>query len=373
MDSTQARQLTDSLMGNIVDGWKIDSPINHGKSAVVVRGSRGSEIAAIKVFHPELIERFGRDAQLERIARECTLVGENHPNLVKILGGGECKLTNHLYVAMEYLPWSNLQERLGEISTNSISRLISQLASAAMFLEERNLAHRDIKPENIAISEDLKVIKLLDLGVLRPFGVSDLTDADQRHFIGTLRYSSPEFLRRKEEPTLEGWQAVTIYQIGAVLHDLLTKEPLFKEFSEPFTLLVEAVLHETPIIWGDDPSLIPLCRHCLHKNPKTRLELVKWTDFAVKEESSVEVFDILAKIKNRQKYAQNHQDQSSTSPAETARLKKLHLDAFCNRMESRLSILINSLGCFPPKLPHQKETTMPIISPSIFNLIKIRN
>lgn len=349
MDSTQAKQLSDSLLGKEIDGWHITSSIDHGKSAVVVLGSRGTELAAIKVFHPELIERFGKEVQLERITRECSLVGSEHPHLVKILGGGECLTTGHLYVAMEYLPWSNIHKRLKDIPVTAIKPIISQLASAAMFLEEKNLAHRDIKPENIAISSDLKTIKLLDLGVLRPFGVSDLTDADQRPFIGTLRYSSPEFLRRKEEPTIEGWRAITFYQIGAVLNDLLTKEPLFNQFGEPFTLLVEAVLNEAPKIWGDDPSLIPLCRHCLHKNPETRLELVKWSDFTFDQISLKEVGGILAKIKNRQHGTRNPGISQAGSPAEIARIAKLRIDTFCNRMESRLSILINSLDCFPPR------------------------
>lgn len=349
MDSTQAKQLSDSLLGKDIDGWHIDGPIDHGKSAVVVLGSKGTELAAIKVFHPELVERFGRAVQLERITREVSLVGANHSHLVKILGGGECTTTGHLYVAMEYLPWSNLHKRLKDIPVASFKPIISQLASAAMFLEEKNLAHRDIKPENIAISDDLKTIKLLDLGVLRPFGVSDLTDADQRPFIGTLRYSSPEFLRRKEEPTIEGWRAITFYQIGAVLHDLLTGEPLFNEFEEPFTLLVEAVLNEPPKVWGDDQSLIPLCRHCLHKNPDTRLELVKWSDFTFDQNSLDEVGGVLARIKIRQHGARNPGISRAGSQAEIARIAKIKLDAFCNRMESRLSILINSLNCFPSR------------------------
>jgi eukaryotic-like serine/threonine-protein kinase len=92
-----------------------------------------------------------------------------------------------------------------------------------------------------------------------------------------------------------------------------------------------------------------LCKHCLHKNPKTRLELVKWTNFTFKEEALTEVGNVLAKIKSRQQYARNPASQGAASPAEIARLAKLRLDNFCNRMESRLSILINSLQCFPPR------------------------
>lgn len=349
MDSAQAKQLSDSLQGLSVSGWVVEAPIDHGKSAVVVRAVKAGQIAALKVFHPELIERFGKAAQLERIERERLLIGTSHPNVVTILDGGECTATGHLFVAMEYLPWPNLHKKLKSIETKHIRNIISQLAAAAMLLEEKGLAHRDIKPENIAISDDLQQIKLLDLGVIRPFGIGDLTDADQRPFIGTLRYSSPEFLRRQEDPTLEGWRAVTFYQIGAVLHDLLTKEPIFSEYSEPFTLLVEAVLNEMPKVWGEDGSLIPLCRHCLHKDPAIRLELVKWSDFTFQEQSLSNANDALERIKARQRYAKNPTAASPLSAAEVARIKKMRLQDFCNRLETRLSILLNSLGCFPSR------------------------
>ena len=62
MDSTQAAALISSLQGQSVGGWHVDGAFGHGKSAVVVKASRGGVQAALKVFHPELVERFGRAA-----------------------------------------------------------------------------------------------------------------------------------------------------------------------------------------------------------------------------------------------------------------------------------------------------------------------
>lgn len=178
MDATQAQFLRDQLMGQEIGGWQINGYFGHGKSAVVMRGVNSDGVAAIKVFHPELVERFGKETQLERIRRETSLVGAHHENLVRILGGGECVATGCLYVAMEALAWKNLKERNSEIDTGRIRPLIKQLALAAKFLEDRGLAHRDIKPENIAVNDELDTLKLLDLGVVRPFGVGGLTDID---------------------------------------------------------------------------------------------------------------------------------------------------------------------------------------------------
>ena len=150
-----------------------------------------------------MVERYGKEMQYERILREKSLVGAHHENLVRILDGGECPATGYLYVVMESLPYKNLHECIADIPLAAVPGIISQIASAARYLEDRQLAHRDIKPENIVISGDFSKAILLDLGVLLPIGAESLTDVDQRQFIGTLRYSSPEFLFRQEENTIE--------------------------------------------------------------------------------------------------------------------------------------------------------------------------
>ncbi len=118
--------------------------------------------------------------------------------------------------------------------------------------------------------------------MLRPIGSSSLTDADElKAFIGTLQYSSPEFLLRTEKDTIEGWRAVTFYQIGAVLHDLVMRKSLFQEFKEPFARLVNAIQHEVPQIKSDSVSseLENLAGRCLLKDPELRLKFVSWADF----------------------------------------------------------------------------------------------
>lgn len=347
MDSTQAEILVSSLLGTEVGGWRVESFLGKGKSAVVMAATRDSQEGALKVFHPELVERYGRATQLERIMREKSLIGTSHPNLVRILDGGACTATSHLYVVMERLPFENMHDLAGKIPAHAVPYLIAQVASAARYLEDRGLAHRDIKPENIAVLPDFSKAVLLDLGVLRPIGASDLTDMDQRSFIGTLRYSSPEFLQRQEEDTLEGWRAVNFYQLGAVLHDLLTGCVLFKEESEPFSMLVRAVIEKIPVIHADNARCVALANHCLLKNPKTRIELVSWERFqALGSDDSAPVSAARERIRQRQKYFQASASQSK--PTERSqRLSRKVLDDVCNRVESRIAALMNDLQAFP--------------------------
>ena len=127
MDSAQAKLFAESLEKAVVGGWTVEGVYGSGKSAVVFRASKGGVHGALKVFHPELVERYGRHVQLERVQRETNLVGAHHPNLVRILGGGACANTGHLFVVMEPLAEKNLQQALQEIPPENIASIAAQL------------------------------------------------------------------------------------------------------------------------------------------------------------------------------------------------------------------------------------------------------
>ena len=279
MDTVKARDLETQLRGKSIEKWEIKRLIDYGKSAAVFEAS---DSVAIKIFDDDLIKRYGDETQLKRIDRELSLVGKPHPNLVSILSGGVDKITNNHYIVMEYVDGPNMKSCLGEIPMEIVPSLLGQLSEAARFLERQGFAHRDIKPANIILKERYTKLVLLDLGVLRPSAGSDLTDADGiQSFVGTLQYSSPEFLLRTEEDSEEGWRALTFYQMGGVLHDLVMRKPLFAEFAEPYARLVNAVQHVTPEIQSSSvpAKLVNLARLCLIKDPKNRLRHVSWNSF----------------------------------------------------------------------------------------------
>lgn len=278
MDAKRAQDLATNLSNREVGGWRVEGYVNHGKSAVVLRATKpGQPTAALKVFDQELIERFGHDVQIERVSRELDLRGKHHPHLVEILDGGTCKATNHIFLVTRLMEgWRNLAECLQQVPPERTSTLLEHVASAAQFLETQEVVHRDIKPANIVIDTAFENAVLLDLGVIQPLNASSITDDDS--FVGTLQYSSPEFLFGDEERTLEGGRALTFYQLGAVLHDLLLRTPLFAEHRR-YPRMVEAVKHLTPRITSKDPYLAQLARNCLLKDPKQRLALVSWQDF----------------------------------------------------------------------------------------------
>lgn len=290
MDEVKAREWEERLRGDAIESWTIDSLIDYGKSAAVFKATSPVGPAAVKVFDDELIKRYGDKVQLERINRELSLIGKHHPNMVSLLGGGFHEQSGNHYIVMEYLEGPSLKACLAQIPEVNVSVLIEQLVSACEFLELNKLAHRDIKPANIVVLEDLSRLVLLDFGVLKPVGEVGLTDIDgQRLFVGTLQYSSPEFLLRREEDNEEGWRALSIYQVGAVLHDMIMRRPIFEEFVNPYAALVNAVQFEQPTVASETtpPYLVDACRMALVKDASKRLSLVDWNTFRPPIASSV--------------------------------------------------------------------------------------
>lgn len=261
--------------------------LGKGGSASVYTATKGGVKYALKIYDKAALEEFGQGEEI-RIQRQVELCGVEIGSLIKIFAGGYDKEKGTYYLVMEHLDWPSLEKVIGAVPDDAIPNLMSQLARAAKELEDAGIAHRDIKPANIHVSPDFKLLKLLDLGVIHPV---DLTDEDISggRFVGTLRYAPPEFALRKEKRDVDGLRAITFYQIGAVLHDMIMKKPLFSEYSKPKMALYKAVEFIPPIIRTVDKKLdywAALAERCLAKNPRHRLRNVSWNDFF--EQSSSE-------------------------------------------------------------------------------------
>lgn len=263
--------------------------LDAGGSAAVYMVRRSSGLTAVKVFDPELFAGTGAPASKRRLDVQRRLVGHGCPSLIQTYFAGEAEGT--AFVEMEFVEWPQLAKRLDVVPDHAIGPLISQLVAAVRFLESLNIVHRDIKPENIHVSPDFKQLKLLDLGVAREFDSEEendaaITDAGARRpFLATAQYSSPEYLFRLDEPTQKLWRGLNLYQVGAVLHDLIKKEPLFQhEVSLMNRWLVARAVLTKPHSFSDaDPSRLPteksVALRCLTKDLDMRLALVGWDDF----------------------------------------------------------------------------------------------
>ncbi|WP_460095240.1 serine/threonine protein kinase [Pseudomonas sp. S2_B03] len=304
-----------TLEGTVFRGWDVKNAIGSGADGIVYLVEQKNERRALKLFFPEIISKNGLEEQLERLELQLALIGEKHQrNLVEIFDGGYLEEHSTIYLFMEYIAGKSLDRLVGEIPTHSIFPLISQLADAAEFLEQRNLFHRDIKPANIVVSEDFTNLCLLDLGIIHQS--PDVADDDRRlsgdDFVASLRYSPPEFVWREEVSSdANAWRAITFYQIGATLYEMIEGKNIFSGMDSPRARLYDCVKYKTPLIesTGVEAWIANLAKACLVKSWRERLLLVRWESFKGPPSMS-DIHDIRTSIRLKQIHADEAQKLS---------------------------------------------------------------
>lgn len=301
-------------------GYGAPKFLSAGGSAAVFRVEGASGVRAFKAFVPALLSGVGGAAERRRLDVQRRLIGHACPTLVQTFRIEEAEGT--AFTEMEFVPWPQLTGQLAELPDSAIVPLILQLVNAVKFLETLNIVHRDIKPENIHVSEDFANLKLLDLGVAREFELpgneeAAITDhGNSRPFLATAQYSSPEYLFRLDEPTKRLWSGLNFYQLGAVLHDLIAKRPLFDHEMKLGNrwLVARAVLTKTPSFTDPNPNrllqLKVLSARCLVKDLNTRLQLVGWDDFIL-EGSTEPLTALRARLQKGRLNSGGHADASS--------------------------------------------------------------
>lgn len=265
--------------------------VDAGGSAALYRVTSPQGPIAIKVYDPSFLTGTMAVAERRRLELQATLIGHSCPSLVNIFHVEEAHGT--AFVEMEFIEWPQLKKNLANVPDSKVPRLINQLIEAVTYLEKQDIVHRDIKPENIHVSPDFDYLKLIDLGVARELalaeeeGVGATDHGAKRPFIATAQYSSPEYLFRLDAPSPTLWKGLSIYQVGAVLHDLIQKVPLFNSEVEAGNrwLVARAVLSTVPNFSDADPTRLAtyksLSLRCLTKELATRMALVDWADFAL--------------------------------------------------------------------------------------------
>lgn len=350
LDQKLIEDLKDRLVKHLTStgGYESLEFIDAGGSAAIFKVQRTDGFRAIKIFNPDLFWGGPAAASKRRLDVQRRLIDHRCPSLIQTYFADESQGT--AIVEMEFNDWPQLSKRLGEVPDAAIGRLMAQLVDAVKYLEGMNIVHRDIKPENIHVSSDFQELKLLDLGVAREFDNSDGNDAAitdvgiGRPFLATAQYSSPEYLFRLDQPTDKLWKGLNFYQVGAVLHDLIKKEPLFHHemLLENRWLVARAVLTKHPTFSDTDTKRLSaekaLALRCLTKDLDTRLSLVGWDEFQFNK-----IEDPLTSLKSRLSKGLGHLGEISKATS-TARLAHERQE-YCTRVFERVRTeLIGACG-----------------------------
>jgi serine/threonine protein kinase len=210
-----------------VGNYTLDKFLGEGGVGKVFRGQKEgpqgfSKQVAIKILHPEVIQKQGIQSSLISEARVVSQL--NHPHIVQVYDLGEADQT--LFVVMELIDGFSLEQLWekcrGEIPLEVSVAVILEVAMALDFihnasLENKDLTiiHGDISLQNIMVQKGLYISKLND------FGFARVTERGKpvrvrTPIVGNPFYISPEHVRGE-------WLDIRsdIYSLGVVFYDLL--------------------------------------------------------------------------------------------------------------------------------------------------------
>jgi serine/threonine-protein kinase len=265
------------MEGRRIGAYRLVRPIGRGGMSRVYLAERADgafeQQVAVKLLRADLdseldLARFRAERQI--------LASLNHPNIARLLDGGVTD-AGQPYLVLEYVDGQPLDRHCQARGLGVRERiaLFRSAAEAVRYAHRALVVHRDLKPSNILVSAD-GTVKLLDFGLAklleRETSASPTTRPDQRWM--TPEYAAPEQIRGLQITTL-----TDVYQLGAVLYELLAEcrpFPGHRSLHE----LEDAVLHQDPAppssvrpSLGGDLDAIVL--QALRKEPDRRYQSVE--------------------------------------------------------------------------------------------------
>lgn len=199
---------------------------------------RYQQEVALKLLSPALMSP---DARVRFEAERRILARLDHPNLARLLDGGETE-DGLPYLVMQYVDGLpiDVHVRQARLDTAARLRLFRQVCEVVIYAHRNLVVHRDIKPGNILVDREGRPV-LLDFGIAKLIEGSegDLTLTGQRVFTPT--HSSPEQIRGEAVTT-----ATDVYGLGVLLYQLLSGQLPFPGAGRTPAQIARDVLEKDP-------------------------------------------------------------------------------------------------------------------------------
>jgi eukaryotic-like serine/threonine-protein kinase len=211
--------------GVLIGPYRVLREIGRGGMAVVYLAARADgpfdQRVALKVLWTaaSAADVAGRFEQ-ERLV----LAMLQHPHIARLLDAG-VDARGCPFIALEHVRGRPITEYCGQecLPLDRRLSLFAQVCDAVLHAHRRHIVHRDLKPSNILVTDD-GTVKLLDFGIAKLLETApEAADGapSTRTFVRVMtpEYASPEQVRGEPVTT-----ATDVYQLGLVLHEILTAE-----------------------------------------------------------------------------------------------------------------------------------------------------
>ena len=222
---TVERQPVREKPGDRIGDFKLLQKIGEGGFGVVYMAEQTKPVkrrVALKIIKPgmdtrEVIARFEAERQ--------SLAMMNHPNIAKVIDGGETQ-SGRPYFVMELVHGVPLIQFCDEqkLSTEARLKLFVMVCKAIQHAHHKGVIHRDIKPANVLVTlhDGDPVPKVIDFGISKAIN-QQLTEktlfTNFGQMVGTPQYMSPE---QAERSGLDVDTRCDVYSLGVLLYELLT-------------------------------------------------------------------------------------------------------------------------------------------------------
>ena len=258
----------DTMLGQIIDNYKIIEVIGRGGMGVVYKATdlNLEKTVALKMIDPFYArdENFLRRFRTEAIA----LAKLENKNIVGVYALRETD--NGLFMVMEYVQAKTVSDWLkekGAFQIDEALKIIRQLLNAINHAHQVGVIHRDIKPNNILLCED-GTVKVMDFGLAKLIQEHG-EQSTVTQTAGTLFYMSPEQIKGSKIDNRSD-----IYSIGMTIYEMLTGRIPFERGSGDFNIQKQII--EGKIVPPDNYNsglpkpLVKFIMKAIDKNPEKR-------------------------------------------------------------------------------------------------------
>ncbi|HKD38138.1 MAG TPA: serine/threonine-protein kinase [Pirellulales bacterium] len=220
------------ILGQTFGNYELLEEAGRGGMGVVFK-ARQRDLERVVALKMILSSRLASDDEVRRFHQEAkAAAGLRHPNVVGIHEVGQ--VHGQHYFTMDFVAGRSLAKlsEAGPMEPDRAARLMATVASAVEYLHSHGIVHRDLKPSNILL-DDRDEPMVTDFGLAKVFqGNSEQTRTGA--ILGTPSYMAPEQARGN---SAEISPRTDVYSLGAVLYELLTGRPPFREENQLDTIL----------------------------------------------------------------------------------------------------------------------------------------
>jgi serine/threonine-protein kinase len=272
----------------VVAGYEILSDLGEGPTGVHLYRARQVLVNRSVILKVVFAKDDPSQLAWGSLRGEANALGRlSHPNIVQILEAGE-RERQLFFNAVEHVDGPTLAELLSPKPQpfRQAIALIETIARAIHHAHKKNVLHRNLKPASILLASGTcerpgknqprrsdaplasHIPKITDFGLARRPVEGECTDVELQGELPC--YLAPEQAWGRAK---EIGPATDVYALGAILYELISGRPPFREATSPETLDAIQTREPPPLSRfrsGVSSDLEAICRKCLAKQPRRR-------------------------------------------------------------------------------------------------------